>query len=142
MRLAVWLRGWIDRLRAIRAPLLDHLATVSGIQLRPLPCGAEDLATSVLFYCPDAATAASVTAGLRAEGVAAAPFLGAPGSNRHFAGDWEPVLRQSGATPAPADLVAQSRQLLDPAVVIPLDLRYDDRDVAETRVALERVLPS
>jgi hypothetical protein len=52
------------------------------------------------------------------------------------------VARLPLATPAPAELVARSRRLLDTAVVIPLDLRYDDRDVAETRLALERVLPS
>lgn len=57
-----------------------------------------------------------------------------------FAGDWEPILRQCGLPPVPADIVAATRKLLGSTVVVAIDLRWDDHDVRETLIAFERVL--
>jgi dTDP-4-amino-4,6-dideoxygalactose transaminase len=132
---------WISRLRAAKRPLADYLAGVPGIELRPLADPPGEIGSTLVFYCPEADSAAQVVAGLRAEGVNAGPLLGPEGSNRHFAGDWSWVMRQSGADPAPAEVVSAARRLLAPGVSLSLDLRYDDTDVTETLEALKRVLP-
>jgi hypothetical protein len=43
--------------------------------------------------------------------------------------------------PAPEEVLSAARRLLEPGVSISLDLRYDERDLAETLEALKRVLP-
>lgn len=136
------LAGWVERLRALKAPIIESLTEFADVQVRPLADAAGEVATSVVFYCRDPSSAVRAVAGLRAEGVGAGLLLGEPGTNRHFAGDWAHVLRQCGAEPAPAELVASARAMLEPAVVIPIDLRYDQRDVTETVTALRRVLSS
>jgi hypothetical protein len=50
-------------------------------------------------------------------------------------------MRQCGADPAQEELVSATRRLLAPGVSLSLDLRHDERDVAETLEALKRVLP-
>lgn len=132
---------WIRRLRAAKRPLQDYIAGVPGISPRPLPDPGGEIGSTLVFYCPDAAAAAKTVEGLRAEGVNAGPLLGPPGSNRHFVGDWDWVMRQCGADPAPRDLISQARTLLGSAVCISVDLRYDERDVMETLKALQCVLP-
>ncbi len=136
------LRGWISRLREMKRPLQDYLAKVGGVTVRPLPDAAGEIATSVVFSCPDRTSATEVVDRLRAEGVNAGMLLGDPGTSRHFAGDWSHVLRQCGHDPAPAAMLDEARGLLGAAVVLALDLRYDDRDVAETVAALEKVVPA
>lgn len=133
--------AWIRRLRAAKQSLHAYLAGVPGITPRPLPDPEGEIGSTLVFYCPDAASAALAVNELRVQGVNAGPLLGPPGSNRHFAGDWAWVMRQCGIDPAPEELVAEARSLLAPGVCLSLDLRYDERDVAETLQALERVLP-
>lgn len=132
---------WVGSLRAAKRRLHDYLADVPDISLRPLPDPEGEVGSTLIFYCPDADAAAETVEGLRAEGVNAGPLLGPPGSNRHFAGDWDWVMRQCGAAPAPQALISQVRRLLGSGICLSLDLRYDERDVTETLKALQRVVP-
>jgi 8-amino-3,8-dideoxy-alpha-D-manno-octulosonate transaminase len=133
--------GWIGRLRAAKRRLAGYVADVAGLTLRPLPDPDGEIGTALIFSCPDPGSAAEVVRKLRDEGVNAAPLLGADGTNRHFAGDWSHVLAQCGLDPAPPDMVADTRRLLGTGVLVALDLRYDERDLDETVLALERAIP-
>jgi dTDP-4-amino-4,6-dideoxygalactose transaminase len=135
------LPGWIARLRETKQVLAGHLAGVAGVTPRPLPDAAGEIATTLVFACPGPGEAAQAIAGLRAEGVNAGPLLGPAGANRHFAGDWTHVLAQCGLPGPEPEVVSAARDLLGPCVVIALDLRWDERDLAETLLALERVMP-
>jgi hypothetical protein len=86
-------------------------------------------------------SAAEVVRILRDEGVNAGPLIGEEGTNRHFVGDWSHALAQCGLDPAPPEVVADTRRLLGTGVLIALDLRYDERDLDETVLALERAIP-
>ncbi|MGW5456697.1 DegT/DnrJ/EryC1/StrS family aminotransferase [Nocardia sp. NPDC003979] len=135
------LPGWIDRLGTMKRSLVEHVARVTGLTLRPIPDPSGDIGTTLIFQAPDPGSAAQIVNGLRTEGVNAGNLLGPVGMNRHFAGDWGPLLTQCGLPPAPEDLVADTREQLSSTVVIALDLRWDDQDISETLTAFERVLP-
>lgn len=130
----------MNRLREVKALLCDYVGRYSTFSLRPLPDPDGEIATTLAFATQDERLAEQVVDGLRAQGVNASPLLGPRGSNRHFAGDWEPILRQCGLPPVPADIVAATRKLLGSTVVVAIDLRWDDHDVRETLIAFERVL--
>ncbi|WP_405135478.1 DegT/DnrJ/EryC1/StrS family aminotransferase [Nocardia sp. NBC_01388] len=132
---------WIDRLRVMKRFLLEHIERVAGLTLRPIPDPSGDIGTTLVFRAPDPGSAAQIVSGLRTEGVNAGNLLGPVGMNRHFAGDWGPLLTQCGLSPAPPDLVVEAREELASTVVIALDLRWDERDLSETLTAFERVLP-
>jgi 8-amino-3,8-dideoxy-alpha-D-manno-octulosonate transaminase len=132
---------WTGQLRAGKQRLAGYVASISGLSLRPLADPAGEIGTTLAFFCPDAASASEIAGTLKAEGVNAGPLLGPPGTNRHFAGDWAHVLSQCGMPPAPAEVIAVTRNVLDTGVLIALDLRYDEQDLAETVLALERAIP-
>jgi 8-amino-3,8-dideoxy-alpha-D-manno-octulosonate transaminase len=131
----------IARLRSAMAPLRSYLAEVSGLTLRALPDPAGEIATNLVFFLGDRAEAAWVVEALRAEGVNASLLLSdPPGGNRHWAGDWIPVLERCGMPLPDGDVIEADRRLLDPGVVLPLDIRYSEEDIAETLAALRKVL--
>ena len=129
----------IKRMREIRVEL-DHVVADAGVALRPHADPAGEVGTALIFYCNDAGAAAWVVTALRAEGVGAASLLGAPGTNRHWAGDWMPVLGRCDIEPPPPAVVDRDREVLAPGVQIGIDPRYTSGDVSETGLALEKVL--
>ena len=131
----------IERMRRIRNEL-DGVVTEAGAVLRPHADAAGEVGSNLIFYCDDAVAAEWTVSALRAEGVGATSLLGVPGTNRHWAADWTPVLERCGIEPPAAEVIARDRSLLAVGVQVGIDPRYTATDIAETRLALEKVLPA
>ncbi|MFL5910658.1 MAG: DegT/DnrJ/EryC1/StrS family aminotransferase [Gaiellaceae bacterium] len=128
----------ISRLRAIKAALVPHV-DVSGITTRPHADPAGDIGSHMIFYAETYEEADWAARALRAEGVCAASLLGGSSGNRHWAGEWGSVLESFGAPPPDADVLAADEGVLRRGVTVAIDPRMDDRDVAETQAALDKV---
>ena len=128
----------IARLRAIKAALLPHV-DVSGIATRPHADPAGDIGSHVVFYTDTFEEADWAARALRAEGVCATRLLGGSGGNRHWAGEWGPVLESFGAPPPEAEVLAADEGVLRRGVVMAIDPRMDDLDIADTQAALDKV---
>ncbi|HEU0128427.1 MAG TPA: hypothetical protein VFQ48_07460, partial [Pseudonocardiaceae bacterium] len=132
--------GIIATLRRSHAALTVTL-TAAGVETRPVPAGATEVGSSVLFYLGDRAEARWVAHALIAEGVRAGLLIGdAAGTNRHWAGHWDIALTRTGVPLPTPEQVEHDRAVLDAAVHIPVDLGWSDRDVEETCAALDKVL--
>jgi 8-amino-3,8-dideoxy-alpha-D-manno-octulosonate transaminase len=133
------LSSTIKRMREIRAEL-DPVMAAADVLLRPHADPLGEVGTALIFYCDNPPSADWVVSALKAEGVGATNLLGAPGTNRHWAGDWTPVLRRCGIEPPEQAVVDRDREVLASGVQVGIDPRYSSEDVSETRIALEKIL--
>lgn len=130
----------IGRCRTIMAALRRSVEPFTNVKLRPHSAPEGDTATSLIFYVRGPSVARWVSDALRAEGVGASYLRGEPGMNRHWAGDWLPILLKSRLTIDTAIPVMTDAYSFEEGVVLPIDPRWSEVDTIETASALEKVL--
>lgn len=116
----------IGRLRVIKQQVQEALSGVAGLEWRPHADAAGDVATHVVLYLPDHATAADAVGRLRRHGVSASLFIDPETPNRHWAGDWHPVLERCRIELPEPEIIERDRETLGPAIVMQLDVRMSD----------------
>jgi 8-amino-3,8-dideoxy-alpha-D-manno-octulosonate transaminase len=130
----------IMRCRANQGALRKTVEPFDSVKLRPHAAPEGDTGTSLIFYVRNQEFATWVADALRAEGVGAARLRGEAGMNRHWAVDWLPILRKTGLARDIELPTMIGPSALDDGVIVPIDARWSEEDVAETTTALEKVL--
>lgn len=130
----------LARLRQIHAGCSALLSSVAGVRPRPVADPDGEVGSHLVFHLPDRSSAERAAHALMAEGMFAGTLVGAPGRNRHWAGDWAAPLARCGMLVPDPEIIERDRNTLATAVSVPIDVSLDDGAVEETQRALEKVL--
>uniref|UniRef100_A0A7C4EUB1 DegT/DnrJ/EryC1/StrS family aminotransferase n=1 Tax=Desulfomonile tiedjei TaxID=2358 RepID=A0A7C4EUB1_9BACT len=141
----------LERQRQNAGVIVNALQNLSQVQMRSLPAHSTDSCTHVCFFLPDAQTALEYHKKFTEKGFAAIYFRN---NLWHYLGNWEHLLAKKTAWPGPfpfagppyggameyhADMLPQTKKVLEKTVVIPVALNMSAEHLGRLTDAIVEV---